>query len=185
MRTFKVPVREDLSEDNKVIFDGITKRVGFMPNLYAAFFWTETGLSDYLTLQNRKSTLTAKEKEVIYLVVSQLNDCKYCVPAHTAVSKRLGLTDDQILQMRRADILFDDRLDILGKFVKEIIINKGRPSEASTTAFFKAGFNEANLVDVIITIGDKIMANYLHNIIQVPVDFPPVPDIQEVEITTQ
>jgi len=43
--------------------------------------------------------------------------------------------------------------------------------------FFAAGYNEGNLVDVIILIGDKTIMNYLHNLTDIPVDFPLAPAI--------
>ena len=39
-------------------------------------------------------------------------------------------------------------------------------------AFFEAGWNEGNLVDVMVVIGDKTVSNYLHSTTKIPVDFP-------------
>jgi uncharacterized peroxidase-related enzyme len=175
--TFKVPNRDEVSPNNQAIFDHMQSAFGMVPNLYATFALNETALADYLALQNRKSTLTAKEREIINLVVSQVNDCKYCVPAHTAVAKMNGFTDEQVLAIRRADAAFDNKVDSLAKFVKETAVNRGRPSEKALDAFFEAGYNTANLIDVMIVIGDKIISNYLHNITQIPVDWPTVPQI--------
>jgi len=175
--TFAVPTRAEVSESNKAIFDHMQKAFGMVPNLYATFALNETALADYLALQNRRSTLTAKEREIINLVVSQVNDCKYCVPAHTAVSKMLGFTETQIVEIRRATISFDDKYDALAKLVKETTINRGRPTENVLGNFFEQGYNKANLIDVMIVIGDKIISNYLHNITQIPVDWPAVPNL--------
>ena len=177
MEEFKVPSREDVSTENQAIFDHMMKNYGKVPNLYATFAYNETALKDYLTFQNRKSTLSAKEREVINLVVSQVNDCRYCVPAHTAVGKMFGFTDDQLLSIRRGEAGFDRKLDALTKFVKETALNKGRPSQKATDTFFDAGYDEASLIDVCIVIGDKVVSNYLHNIIQIPVDWPAVPQV--------
>ncbi|MCU0450911.1 MAG: carboxymuconolactone decarboxylase family protein [Bernardetiaceae bacterium] len=175
--TFAVPTREEVSPANQAIFDHMQKAFGRVPNLYATFALNETGLGDYLALQNRKSTLTAKEREVINLVVSQVNDCKYCVPAHTAVAKMHGFTDAQVLEIRRAQVTFDPKLDALAKFVKETAVNKGRPSEKALEHLFEAGYTQASLIDMVMVIGDKIMSNYLHNITQIPVDWPAVPNL--------
>jgi uncharacterized peroxidase-related enzyme len=175
--TFKVPSREEVSTGNQAIFDHMKSAFGMVPNLYATFALNETALADYLALQNRKSTLSAREREVINLVVSQVNDCKYCVPAHTAVAKMNGFTDEQILNIRRGEADFDHKLNALTKLVKETAVNRGRPSEKTLDSFFEAGYTTANLIDVMIIIGDKIMSNYLHNIIQIPVDWPTVPQI--------
>ncbi len=85
MHTFKIPTRSEVSENNKFIFDELQKNLGFVPNLYAYYAKNETALSDYLVFQNRKSTLKAKEREIINLVVSQINGCKYCQSAPTLI----------------------------------------------------------------------------------------------------
>jgi uncharacterized peroxidase-related enzyme len=175
--TFAVPTREQVSANNQAIFDHMKSAFGVVPNLYATFALNDTALGDYLALQNRKSTLSAKEREIINLVVSQVNDCKYCVPAHTMLAKMNGFTDEQILEIRRAQISFNDKYAALAKFVKETTVNRGRPSENSYDNFFEAGYTKANLVDVMMVIGDKIISNYLHNITQIPVDWPAVPNL--------
>jgi uncharacterized peroxidase-related enzyme len=177
MKQISVPTREQVSPNNQAIFDNLKNAMGFVPNLYATYAHNETALGDYLTLQNRKTTLTAIEREVINLVVSQVNDCKYCVPAHTAIAKMYKLTDEQILEIRKVEIPNDKKLDALAKAVKEITISKGKPSAKIMNTFFEVGYDEANLVDVVMTIGDKIISNYFHGITQVPVDFPEVPQI--------
>lgn len=175
--SFEVPTRDQVSESNQAIFDHMQKAFGMVPNLYAMFALNETALADYLALQNRKSTLSAKEREIINLVVSQVNECKYCTAAHTAVAKMIGFTDEQVLEIRRAQITFNYKFAVLARFVKETAINKGRPSEVVYDEFFEAGYTKANFVDVMIVIGDKITSNYLHNITQIPVDWPEVPKI--------
>ncbi len=44
-------------------------------------------------------------------------------------------------------------------------------------AFLAAGWTQANLVDVIVIIGDKTVTNYLHGVTRVPVDFPAAPSL--------
>jgi uncharacterized peroxidase-related enzyme len=175
--TFEVPTREQVSPANQAIFDHMQKAFGVVPNLYATFALNETALGDYLALQNRKSTLSAKEREVINLVVSQVNDCKYCVPAHTAVAKMHGFTDEQILEIRRAQVSFDEKYNALAVFVKETTINRGRPSDNAAEDLYEAGYTKENVIDIMMVIGDKIISNYLHNFTQIPVDWPAVPKI--------
>jgi len=174
---FKVPTRDEVSANNQAIFDQMKKSFGKIPNLYATFAINETALPDYLTLQNRKSSLSAKEKEIVNLVVSQVNNCDYCIPAHTYISKMHGFTDEQILEIRKAAVSFNQKYDALAKFVKETTINRGRPSANASERLFEAGYTQANVIDIIMMIGDKIISNYLHNFTQIPVDWPEVPGI--------
>lgn len=171
-RTFTVPTRSEVSEKNQGIFDNLQKGLGFVPNLYAYFSKSETALSDYLAFQNRKSSLKAKEREVINLVTSQVNGCRYCQSAHTVIGKMNGFTDEQVLEIRTGTASFDSKLDALARFTLSVVENRGRATEASKEAFFSAGYSEANMIDVIIVIGDKIISNYLHNLTEFEIDFP-------------
>ena len=171
-RTFSVPTREEVSANNQAIFDNLKKAIGFTPNLYAYFAKSETALGDYVAFQNRKSTLRAKEREVINLVTSQINGCRYCQSAHTAIGKMNGFTDEQVLEIRTGAASWDSKLDALAKFAASVVENKGRATTDSKEAFFDAGYTEANLVDVVIVIGDKIISNYIHNLTGFEIDFP-------------
>ena len=172
MTAFSVPTRDDVTPDNQAIFDNLKKALGFVPNLYATFAYSPTALGTYLALQNAKSSLKPKEREVINLVVSQVNDCEYCLAAHTALGKMRGFTDAQILEIRRGRASFDPKLDGLIRFVREIAEKRGHVSTAATDAFLAAGWSQANLVDAIIVVGDKSISNYLHGTTKIPVDFP-------------
>lgn len=172
MQKFSIPSREDVSENNKSIFDNLQKTLGFVPNLYAYFAKNETALADYLALQNRKNTLKAKEREIINLVVSQVNSCSYCLSAHTVIGKMNGFSEEQILEIRTGFAVFDEKLNALAQFTRSVVENNGKASELALNSFFQAGFNEANLIDVIIVVGDKIISNYLHNLTQFDIDFP-------------
>lgn len=171
-RKFTVPTRAEVSANNQGIFDNLQKGLGFVPNLYAYFSKSETALGDYLAFQNRKSTLRAKEREVINLVTSQINGCRYCQSAHTVLGKMNGFTDEQVLEIRKGSAPFDSKLDALVKFAASTVENRGRATEESKEAFFEAGYTEANLVDVVIVIGDKIISNYIHNLTDFEIDFP-------------
>lgn len=171
-RTFTVPTREEVSSDNQQIFDGLHKMIGFVPNLYAYYAKSETALADYSALQNRKSSLNGKQREIINLVTSQINDCRYCQSAHSVFGKFSGLTEEQILEIRKGSASFDAKLDALVKFTTSVVKNRGRASVDAKEAFFNAGYTEAYLIDVVIIIGDKTISNYIHNLTNIEIDWP-------------
>ena len=177
MQKFTVPTRDEVSENNQAIFDNLKKGLGFIPNLYAYYAKNETALGDHLALQNRESTLRGKERELINLVTSQKNGCRYCQSAHTALGKMNGFTDDQILEIRGGSASFDSQLDVLAKFTLSVVENTGRATEEAIEAFFAAGYTEANMIDVVMVIGDKIISNYLHNLTGFEIDFPLAPEL--------
>ena len=177
MKTITVPTAATVSPANQAIFAQLKQGLGMVPNLYATLAYSEHGLGNYLTLQNGKSSLSAKEREVINLVVSQVNECAYCLAAHTALGGMVGFTPDQIIAIRKGGASFDPKLDALAKLVKSTAEHRGHAAQDTIDAFFAAGYNEGNLVDAVIVIGDKIITNYLHALTAVPVDFPAAPAI--------
>lgn len=175
MTKFTVPAKNEVGADNQVIFDNLNAALGFVPNLYAAMAYSDTALGNYLQFQNGKTSLSNKEKEVINLVVSQVNGCRYCQSAHTAIGKMNGFTDDQILEIRSGEASFDKRFDALAKLTYAISATRGNPDTAILENFFTAGYTKGSLVDVIVAIADKIVMNYLHKITDVTIDFPIAP----------
>lgn len=169
---FSVPTRDQVSENNQAIFDQLNKGIGFVPNLYAYFTKSESALGDYLALQNRKTSLSGKEKEIVNLVTSQINGCRYCQSAHTVIGKMNGFSDEQVLEIRGGSASFHAKYDALAKFTASVVTNRGKVDQAAKDAFFAAGYTEGSLVDVVILVGDKIISNYIHNLTGFEIDFP-------------
>merc|ERR1711976_713670 len=172
MSTFNVPTRDEVSSNNQAIFDQLNKALGFVPNLYATYAHSNTALENYLSFSSAKTSLSAKEKEVVNLAVSQVNDCIYCLSAHTAIGKMNGFNDNEILEFRAGYSSSNPKLNALAQLAKNVTENRGRTEASVLENFFSAGYSKGNLVDVIALVGDKTISNYLHSTTQIPVDFP-------------
>lgn len=180
MTNFTVPTKAEVNADNQAIFDKLQSALGFVPNLYATIAYSDSALSNYLQFQNGKTSLTKKEKEAVNLVVSQVNGCRYCQSAHTVLGKMNGFTDDQVLEIRSGSASFDPKLNALVNLTGAITATQGRPDSALLQQFFDAGYTKGALVDVVLAIADKVVMNYVHNITQIPIDFPVAPELEAV-----
>lgn len=179
MKSVTVPSREQVAPVNQEIFDNLQKALGFIPNLYATIAHSEHGLARYLAYQNAKTSLSNKEKEAVNLVVSQVNGCLYCQSAHTVLGKMNGFTDEQIIELRMGRSSMA-KLNALVQLAADITKNRGNASAASVEEFFAQGYTNENLVDVILQVSDKTAMNYLHNLTQVPIDFPLADSLETV-----
>ena len=177
MTSIHVPTREEVSPANQAIFDQLNKALGMVPNLYATFAHSGTALATYLAFQNAKSSIAGKAREVVNLVVSQVNECQYCLAAHTMMGKMHGFTEAQILEIRHGHASFDAKLDALARLVKNVTLSRGHADQAVVEPFVAAGWTQENLVDAIGVIGDKTVSNYLHSTTKIPVDFPAAPQL--------
>jgi uncharacterized peroxidase-related enzyme len=171
MKSFSVPTRESVSKENAAHFDNLQKSLGMVPNLYATIAYSDSALNRYLAYQNARSSLTNKEKEAVNLVVSEVNGCIYCQSAHTVIGKMNGFGDEEIFALRSGRSS-NPKLNALVNLAKDITEKKGRVTDENLEAFYAAGYTNAHLVDLILQISEKIAMNYLHNLTQVPVDFP-------------
>lgn len=172
MSVFKVPNKNEVSEKNREILNNVEEKLGFIPNLYATYAYSDNALKNYMNFNSAKTSLSTKEKEVVNLVVSQVNECQYCISAHTKMAKNNGFTEGQILEIRSGQAPFDPKLNILAKLVKESVERRGKISKDTISDFINAGWTKENLVDTMLLIGDKTISNYLHNAIEFPIDFP-------------
>jgi AhpD family alkylhydroperoxidase len=174
MATFPVPTREQVSPDNQIIFDNLKSALGIVPNLYATIAYSTNGLARFLAYQSAKTSLSNKEKEAVNLIVSQVNGCVYCQSAHLVLGKMNGFSDAELHDIRLAKS-DNSKLDALVKLAADITENRGNASATNVDAFFAHGYNREHLVDLILQISDKTAMNYMHNLTQVPVDFPLAP----------
>lgn len=172
MKGFRIPQRSEVSPQNQAIFDRLASMLGIVPNLYAGFALSAHALSTYLALENGKSSLNARQREVIQLIVSQVNDCQYCLTAHTEIARMNGFTDEQVREIRLGSATFDSRLDAIVRLAKSVAENRGQSDDGLMEAFYAAGLTNENLVDLLIVIGYQIVANYLQALFNMPLDFP-------------
>src|SRR5688500_14719328 len=84
------------------IFDDIkrTKGLDFVPNFWRALatnpdqlelVWRQLKALMHPEAAGRASRLDAKTREIIALVVSATNGCRYCVNSHTAALRKQGV----------------------------------------------------------------------------------------------
>ena len=175
MANFPVPTKDEVSAGNKGILENLEKMLGFVPNIYAAMAQSENALGSYLTFSSAPTSFSKKEKEVIDLAVSQVNGCRYCQAAHTALGKMNGFNDSQIIELRKGNSSWDSKYDTLARTAKAISEKRGQISDTETEAFYNAGYNKENLVDLVVAIGIITITNIFHNVTDVPIDFPAAP----------
>lgn len=174
MSDFLMPSKADVSEKNKTIFEELKGMFGKIPNIFLAFASSENGLENYFNYLTQKNSLSYREREIVNLVVSQVNECPYCLSIHSAVADRLGFTKEQILEVRANNIQFDNRLKSIAALAHRIAVTKGHIAGLYLFDFYQQGYDQGHLVDVVLAVGNITTLNLLYAITEVPIDFPQV-----------
>jgi len=104
MPTVKLIAEEHATGRVKEIYDDIKKTYGmpFVPNAYKAMaLYPELLEAQWQKIKALRAgkELSAREKELVALAVSASNGCAYCIDAHTAILKRMGVSDRAIVEL--------------------------------------------------------------------------------------
>lgn len=173
MKTIAVPTRDQVSPDAQLLFDAMSKRLGKVPNLYATMGHSPFALKAFLNLEEtlNEGRFDPKEREAIALIVSEVNDCTYCLAGHTMLALKRGFTKEETLDIRRGQVA-DKRLNAIVQLAKAITETKGNPDEKFLTDFYEAGFDEGAVMDLIGLVIVRLFTNYVFAMTGIPVDFP-------------
>ncbi|WPU96917.1 carboxymuconolactone decarboxylase family protein [Mucilaginibacter sabulilitoris] len=174
MSNFLMPNEQEVSDKNKKIFEEFKRMFGKVPNIFLAFTSSENGLESYFNYFTQKNSLSYREREVINLVVSQVNECPYCLSLHSVIAERLGFTKEQILDIRANNILFDNKLKAIAALAQRLVVAKGNIAGPYLLDFYQQGYDQGHLVDVVLAVGNISTLNLLYAISNVPIDFPHV-----------
>ncbi|MFZ6647908.1 carboxymuconolactone decarboxylase family protein [Undibacterium sp. TJN25] len=157
------------------LFAAIKSAAGMVPNAYATLGSNSpVALEAVLTLDGavKKSSLSTKEIEVIKVSVSEAVDCDYCVAAHTAMSKKAGLSREAILALRHGQPSGDVHNDALASFARYLITTRGTVPAEVLGAVKAAGFTDAQLADISMVIAAITFTNIFNRVNDTVIDFP-------------
>ncbi|MBX9767021.1 MAG: carboxymuconolactone decarboxylase family protein [Bdellovibrionales bacterium] len=160
-------------EGSKETLRNIQKGYGFIPNLMGTFANSPAVLNGYLAMDGAwdKSSLSPKERQIILLATSVQNHCNYCKAAHSTILKNMMKVDaETVSAVREGKAISDPKLNALVKFTKEVVSERGYVSENTKSEFLKNGFNEVQMMEVIIGIALKTVSNYIDHINPVEID---------------
>jgi AhpD family alkylhydroperoxidase len=115
-----------------------------------------------------------KIREQIALAVAEANGCDYCLAAHTAVGKAIGLTPEQIRDSRLGGGV-DGKTDALVKFARRMVDARGKVSDADLVAVRSAGWGDRAIAEVVANVALHVFTNYFNTVADIALDFPPAP----------
>ena len=115
--------------------------------------------------------LSPRTQEAIALRVAELNGSDYCVAAHTAASKQLGVDAASAGDYRRG-LSDDPREQALLALTTKVVLDRGHHCGFAVAAARKVGVTDAEIVEVIALIGLNTMSTYVNSIANTTVDYP-------------
>lgn len=150
-----------------------SEKFGRVPNLLAAMAESPALLNGYLAVASafRGSSLSPLEQHVVLQTVNATNTCHYCTAAHSAVAIGVTRIDPALdAALRELRPLADPRLEALRRFAHAVTERRGWADDDEVDAFLDAGYTRAQLLEVVLGVGQKTISNYVNHLIGTPLD---------------
>ncbi|WP_034060718.1 carboxymuconolactone decarboxylase family protein [Lacinutrix jangbogonensis] len=159
----------------KELFNAVQKKLGFIPNLIKVFGNSPATLQTYLSLGELTASgeFTNKYREQLALAIAETNSCNYCLSAHTAIGKMNGLTDEQTEQSRQG-LANDQKAQAGLQFAQAVTANRGQVSTEAIGDVKAAGFNDGEILEIVLNVVSNTLTNYVNHLAKTEVDFPSV-----------
>jgi len=160
----------------KEVLDQVHKKFGMVPNVIRGLANSPAAAQAYLNLGDALShgLLPAKVREQIALVVAQSNGCQYCLSAHSAVGKMLGLQDKEIADSREARSS-DTKTKTILSFARTLVEERGNVDDADLHDVRAAGVSDGEIAEIVANVAQNILTNYFNHVAETEIDFPQVP----------
>ncbi len=155
------------------LLQGVETKLGFTPNILRTMANSPAILQGYLEFSTAlsKGNLSPKFREQIALAVSEVNDCHYCLSAHSAIGRSVGLSEEAIGDSRRAESP-DPKEAIVLAFARKVVEDRGWVSDEDVAKLRKVGFSQGDIVELMANISLTVFTNYFNHVAETEVDFP-------------
>ncbi|WP_299678435.1 carboxymuconolactone decarboxylase family protein [uncultured Tenacibaculum sp.] len=166
---------ETTTGKSKELFDAVQSKLGFIPNLIKVFGNSPATLQSYLSLGDLTASgnFSNKFREQLALAIAEENSCNYCLSAHTAIGKMNGLTDEQT-EANRQGRSSDDKVAAGLQFAQSVTRNRGNVSSEELAAVKAAGYNDSDILEIVLNVVSNTLTNYVNHIAETEIDFPAV-----------
>lgn len=158
------------------LLEAVKKQLGSVPNLFRIVANSPAALDGYLGLNGAlgKGRLDARTRERIAIAVAEANGCAYCLSAHAYLGKNVAKLDEAELVRNQEGTSSDGKAAAALRFAVKVVRERGHVSDADVQAVKDAGYDDAQVVEIIAHVALHTLTNYINSALATEVDFPKV-----------
>lgn len=161
---------------SRPLLQAVEKQLGLVPNLFRTVASSPAALEGYLGMLAAlgKGSLPVATRARIALAVAGVNGCSYCLSAHTYLGKNVTHLEESEMDQNRQGRSNDPKADAAVRFAVRIATERGHVSDAEVGAVKAAGYDDAQIVEIVQHVALNTWTNYLNEVAQTEIDFPVV-----------
>lgn len=172
MQTFPIHTIESAPEQSKASLKILQEAFGMIPNL-AGTIATSPALIGSLAAvfqQVHGGSFSEEQIQVLLLTNAVTNACNWAVAFHTALALKEGVDAADVKAIRERRTPRGPKNAALSTLARALIEKRGRLDEPEVSRFLQAGFDEAQLLEVIGVVAASTMTNYTGNVTNPPIE---------------
>lgn len=157
-----------------------TRMNGKLADVYLQFANSEPAIMAYLEMEAslRKSSLSELEIESIKLLVSEINQCDYCLAIHTLKSGKAGIDKAMQMAIRGNRNTSNPRVDALLGIVRAFFTRPGPISEELLESARSSGLTDRELVETAMAVSTIFFTNITNHINNSSTTVPAAPSLE-------
>jgi len=139
---------------------------GRLADVYLQFANSEAAIQAYLVMEQgvRQGSLSDREVEAIKLLVSEINQCDFCITVHSFKGRKAGLDMDAQKAIRSFATTGDNKLDSLLAIVRHFFQSPGVVPDSLLDQARQYGVSDEALVDVTMAVSTIFFTNITNHI---------------------
>ena len=173
MPRLKTVEPSDAGPEVASMYQQIEQKIGMVPNILKGMANSPAVLQAYMSFSGalQEASLSSAEHEVVYLNTSEANRCHYCVSAHSTLATSIGLSADEVVNIRRGEPS-DPKHRALARFTRRMMETKGFVEDADLEAVRDAGYGDQQIAEAIAVIALATFTNLFNHVNETQLDFP-------------
>ncbi len=157
-----------------------TRLNGKLADVYLQFANSEPAIMAYLQMEAslRQSSLSEYEIEAIKLLVSEINQCDYCLAVHSMKSSKAGIDKATQIAIRTGGKTMNARVDALLEIVRSFFKKPGPISDQQLQQARSCGLTDRDLVDTTMAVSTIFFTNITNHINNSESTLPAAPPVE-------
>jgi len=149
---FNIHNLETASAESKPLLEKSLAGFGMIPNLHGVLAESPAVLQAYQELTGlfQQTSFSKEEITVVWQTINAEHECHYCLPAHVAVAHSMGVDNAVIEALSKKAELPSPKLTVLQETTVSLVKNRGKISDAQINKFTDAGYNQQQMLEIIL-----------------------------------
>jgi len=172
MQTFPVHTIESAPEHSKPSLQALQGAFGTIPNVAGAMSTSPVLIGSLVGLFQKVhgGNFSEEQIQVLLLTNAVTNACTWAVAFHTALALKEGVEPADVQAIRGRRTPQNPKNAALSMLARTLIEKRGQLDDQDVSRFLRAGFDKADLLEVIAVVAASTITNYTGNVTNPPVE---------------